>query len=233
MCSAAACARRSRAMRGRRSAAAFSRVVLVVYVALALAAPRAAGFARVLHRGRGGLAPGIGLLGVGRRLRRPGTLAVGMRRGDDDASRAAPMPAILQSGPKLALGYVWSIVSLPVTFWGYLAGSALLDRGFVQILGFSRESGDAFGPFVTLLGLIYSILLGQIYGYYFDRQGGIQDALYDELSALALLTEVTECLADKYPAIAEKRSGLFGAILEQVRVCMRVCMCVRARACVP
>jgi len=166
-------------MRGRRSAAAFSRVVLVVYVALALAAPRAAGFARVLHRGRGGLAPGIGLLGVGRRLRRPGTLAVGMRRGDDDASRAAPMPAILQSGPKLALGYVWSIVSLPVTFWGYLAGSALLDRGFVQILGFSRESGDAFGPFVTLLGLIYSILLGQIYGYYFDRQGGIQDALYD------------------------------------------------------
>ena len=34
---------------------------------------------------------------------------------------------------------------------------------------------------VTLLGLIHSILLGQIYEYYFDRQG----ALYQEISALS------------------------------------------------
>ena len=34
---------------------------------------------------------------------------------------------------------------------------------------------------MTLLGLIHSILLGQIYEYYFNRQG----ALYQEISALS------------------------------------------------
>ena len=68
---------------------------------------------------------------------------------------------------------------------------------FLQVLGFNRASGDAFGPFVTLLGLIYSILLGQIYEYYFNRQGVIQDALYQEISALSLLSEVTDFLADR------------------------------------
>ena len=67
----------------------------------------------------------------------------------------------------------------------------------MQVLGFNRASGDAFGPFVTLLGLIYSILLGQIYEYYFNRQGVIQDALYQEISALSLLSEVTDFLADR------------------------------------
>jgi len=104
-------------------------------------------------------------------------------------------------------------VSLPVTFYGYLAGSSLLDRVLVEVLGFNRASGDAFGPFVTLLGLIYSILLGQIYGYYFDRQGAIQDALYDELSALSSLKDTTLFLSDKYPAIP--RGRLMGILHDQ------------------
>ena len=104
-------------------------------------------------------------------------------------------------------------MSLPVTFYGYLAGSSLLDRVLVEVLGFNRASGDAFGPFVTLLGLIYSILLGQIYGYYFDRQGAIQDALYDELSALSSLKDTTLFLSDKYPAIP--RGRLMGILHDQ------------------
>jgi hypothetical protein len=97
--------------------------------------------------------------------------------------------------PRTSLGYGWSLLSLPFTFTLYLSGSSLLDNVLVQVLGFNRSSGDAFGPFVTLLGLIYSILLGQIYEYYFNRQGIIQDALYQEVSALGLLSEVTGFLA--------------------------------------
>ena len=99
--------------------------------------------------------------------------------------------------PQTSLGYGWSLLSLPFTFTLYLSGSSLLDSVLVQVLGFNRASGDAFGPFVTLLGLIYSILLGQIYEYYFNRQGVIQDALYQEISALSLLSEVTDFLADR------------------------------------
>jgi hypothetical protein len=103
----------------------------------------------------------------------------------------------LRWNPQTRLGYGWSLLSLPFTFTLYLSGSSLLDSVLVQVLGFNRASGDAFGPFVTLLGLIYSILLGQIYEYYFNRQGVIQDALYQEISALSLLAEVTDFLADR------------------------------------
>ena len=116
--------------------------------------------------------------------------------------RAAELPVQERGGiqpvrlnPRTSLGYGWSLLSLPFTFTLYLSGSSLLDNVLVQVLGFNRSSGDAFGPFVTLLGLIYSILLGQIYEYYFNRQGVIQDALYQEISALGLLSEVTDFLA--------------------------------------
>ena len=88
---------------------------------------------------------------------------------------------ITRWNPQTSLGYGWSLLSLPFTVTLYLSGSSLLDSVLVQVLGFNRASGDAFGPFVTLLGLIYSILLGQIYEYYFNRQG----ALYQEISALS------------------------------------------------
>ena len=104
---------------------------------------------------------------------------------------------ITRWNPQTSLGYGWSLLSLPFTFSLYLSGSSLLDSVLVQVLGFNRASGDAFGPFVTLLGLIYSILLGQIYGYYFERQGVIQDALYQKISALTLLSEVIDFLADR------------------------------------
>ena len=108
--------------------------------------------------------------------------------------KATKAPRLL---PQTTLGYGWSLLSLPFTFSLYLSGSSLLDSVLVQVLGFNCASGDAFGPFVTLLGLIYSILLGQIYGYYFERQGVIQDALYQKISALTLLSEVIDFLADR------------------------------------
>lgn len=72
------------------------------------------------------------------------------------------------------------------SFFAYLAGTALLNRTIVARFGVSR-GGDAFGPFATLLSLIYSIVLGQIYHYYFERQQAIQNCLYQEAAALQLL----------------------------------------------
>ena len=43
-------------------------------------------------------------------------------------------------------------------------------------------SDEAFGAFTTLMGLVYSIILGQSYQYYFDRQGAIQDASFKEIA---------------------------------------------------
>ncbi|KAL3909200.1 MAG: hypothetical protein SGARI_002717 [Bacillariaceae sp.] len=73
------------------------------------------------------------------------------------------------------------------SFATYLLGTAILNRTIVDRLGVSRASGDAFGPFATLLSLIYSIVLGQIYHYYFERQQMIQNCLYEEAAALQLL----------------------------------------------
>ena len=62
-----------------------------------------------------------------------------------------------------------------------------------RILELGEISGDAFGTFTTLLGLIFSLQLGQTYSYYFDRQGAIQDAAFREISALQRLLEL--CLS--------------------------------------
>ena len=114
-------------------------------------------------------------------------------------------------------GYGYAFLSLPVTFLGYLAASQALDDLLVEFMGFHRASSDAFGPFVTLLGLVYSILLGQIYTYYFQRQGVIQDALYQEIGALKLLAEATELLAGRYGAIAERREELVEVLHSQAK----------------
>ena len=136
------------------------------------------------------------------------------------AASRAPLASIVAKEERsipggLSLGYGWFIVSLPVTYYGYVASSKELNALLVEELGFNRASSDAFGPFVTLLGLIYSILLGQIYGYYFDRQGIIQDALYEEVGALKLLSEITELLSDKHVPIAARRAELVSVLHAQ------------------
>lgn len=49
---------------------------------------------------------------------------------------------------------------------------------------------DAFGPLWTLSGLLFSVMLGQTYQYYFDRQGAIQDAAFEETLALWRLSQL-------------------------------------------
>jgi len=82
------------------------------------------------------------------------------------------------------------------SFAAYLLGTAILNRTIVDKLGVSR-GGDAFGPFATLLSLIYSIVLGQIYHYYFERQQMIQNCLYEEAAALQLLFHVSNSQENK------------------------------------
>lgn len=99
----------------------------------------------------------------------------------------------VQAAPVDPVRFASAVLATVAAFFGYLVASEGLDRAFVETLSINRRSGaaDAFGPFVTLLGLIYSIILGQIYSYYFDRQGTIQDCLFQEVSALHQLKEIT------------------------------------------
>ena len=62
--------------------------------------------------------------------------------------------------------------------------------------GFKNLSADAFGPFTTLMGLLFSVLLGQTYQYYFDRQGSIQDSTFKEIAHLSRLSELCRPLCD-------------------------------------
>lgn len=99
----------------------------------------------------------------------------------------------MQAAPIDPVRFASAVLATVAAFFGYLIASNGLDQAFMETLSINRRSGaaDAFGPFVTLLGLIYSIILGQIYSYYFDRQGTIQDCLFQEVSALHQLKEVT------------------------------------------
>ena len=89
------------------------------------------------------------------------------------------------------------------SFAAYLLGTAILNRTIVDRLGVSR-GGDAFGPFATLLSLIYSIVLGQIYHYYFERQQIIQNCLYEEAAALQLLFHAVDSRRRATPDRDEK-----------------------------
>ena len=98
-----------------------------------------------------------------------------------------------------------------VAISGYLAGSRLLDEVLVQTLDITRsQSADAFGPFVTLLGLVYSVILGQIYSYYFDRQGVIQDAIFEESAQIKALQGCVEVVADRYAPV--QRAAWLGVL---------------------
>ena len=72
------------------------------------------------------------------------------------------------------------------------------DR-FKDYFQIGEISGDAFGPFTTLIGLVFSLQLGQTYSYYFDRQGAIQDAAFREISELQRLLELVLNFAQALP----------------------------------
>ena len=96
------------------------------------------------------------------------------------------------------------------SFVMYVVGSEVLDRTLVGIFGISRTSqSDAFGPFITLLGLIYSIVLGQIYEYYFTRQGAIQNCLYEEAAAVHLLYDVCRSVS----TLKARKNRLFKSLI--------------------
>jgi len=125
-----------------------------------------------------------------------------------------PVPEIPQLAPKQALGYTWSLICLPVAFSVYLSTDDLLNRLLVDDFDFSRGASDAFSPFITLLGLIYSILLQQIYGYLLERQRSIEEALFQEISALELLSESIDLCAQSDDALRSRRVE-FRAILHE------------------
>lgn len=64
-------------------------------------------------------------------------------------------------------------------------------------------------------GAVYSVILSQIYAYYFERQASIQDAIFEEASALRLLMECAECVATARPA-SVRRPRLLGVLSEHV-----------------
>ena len=115
-----------------------------------------------------------------------------------NSATAQAAAGLVGLSPKLKSRHVATVtriltVGLVVSaaFFVYVIGSEILDRTLVNIFGVTRSSkSDAFGPFITLLGLIYSIVLGQIYEYYFTRQGAIQNCLYEEAAAVHLLFDV-------------------------------------------
>lgn len=68
----------------------------------------------------------------------------------------------------------------------HLAFAASVKRRF----GVEALPAVAFGAFTTLLGLVFSVLLGQTISYYFARQSAIQDAAFREISAMQRLLEL-------------------------------------------
>ena len=77
-----------------------------------------------------------------------------------------------------------------VTAWSlHLAFASRMKRR----LGMEELSSHAFSAFTTLLGLVFSIMLGQTFTYYFRRQSAIQDAAFREISELQRLLDL--CLS--------------------------------------
>ena len=55
--------------------------------------------------------------------------------------------------------------------------------------GLEKIDGDGFGVMQAVVGLVFSVMIGQTYEYYFARQGAIQDAAFEESVALWRLWE--------------------------------------------
>jgi hypothetical protein len=88
------------------------------------------------------------------------------------------------------------LLSGAITFLVAWSGHLLLAKPITQFAGLTNLEGDAFGPFTTLIGLVFSLQLGQTYSYYFDRQGAIQDAAFREVSGLQRLLELSLSFAN-------------------------------------
>ena len=85
------------------------------------------------------------------------------------------------------------VVAWGAGFGGYELGNDYLNVAIVEVLGIDRSQGvGAFGPFVTLLALIYSTILGSIYSQLSSRQGAIQDSLFAEAFAVRDVAEVCD-----------------------------------------
>ena len=129
----------------------------------------------------------------------------------------------LRGGERNDTAFGWRyMIKTPIVasaaFVGYLSGSQFLDLALVQALGVDRSaSADAFAPFVTLLGLVYSVILAQIYTYYFERQGAIQTAIFDEAAALRALQGCVEAIDDE--SLMEQRALLLSHTRTQRMCC--------------
>lgn len=120
-------------------------------------------------------------------------------------------PAAVPSRRLLRIGGV-AVASYVI----YALGSDVLNGLMVAGLGIPRSrSAEAFGPFVTLLGLVYSVILGQIYTYYFDRQGTIQDKLYAETQAARDLAEAVDAVSRRTRALRGARRDAALAVLQR------------------
>lgn len=127
-------------------------------------------------------------------IRRPTELSTA-----DDASSAtimdsiASMPSTSGWGDRTVGGVRLDrisrlVVSGGVAYGAYVVGNDSLDVAIVEVLG--DRSVGAFGPFVTLLALIYSTILGSIFSQLSSRQGAIQDSLFAEAFAVRDVGEV-------------------------------------------
>jgi len=127
-------------------------------------------------------------------IRRPTELSTA-----DDASSAtimdsiASMPSTSGWGDRTVGGVRLDrisrlVVSGGVAYGAYVVGNDSLDVAIVEVLG--DRSVGAFGPFVTLLALIYSTILGSIFSELSSRQGAIQDSLFAEAFAVRDVGEV-------------------------------------------
>ena len=111
----------------------------------------------------------------------------------DDASMApSPFGARTVGGVRLDR-ISRLVVAAGAAFGGYVLGNDYLNVAIVEVLGIDRSQGvGAFGPFVTLLALIYSTILGSIYSQLSSRQGAIQDSLFAEAFAVRDVAEVCD-----------------------------------------
>ena len=100
---------------------------------------------------------------------------------------------LVEPGATYVPGQARLVVAAGAAFGGYVLGNDYLNVAIVEVLGIDRSQGvGAFGPFVTLLALIYSTILGSIYSQLSSRQGAIQDSLFAEAFAVRDVGEVCD-----------------------------------------
>ena len=97
----------------------------------------------------------------------------------------------------------YGAIAFVVAWSGHLAFAVAIKKR----LGVESVPSAAFGAFTTLLGLVFSLLLGQTFSYYFARQGAIQDAAFREISELQRLLDLCLSFAQKRGFLTRERRG--------------------------